>query len=404
MLSHSNIVVNAMQNSYAFGIVTHALAGNISVLIGLPFFHSYGHIIMHTMTHLGFKQLLLPDARDTKSMVSLIKQYYPLLQVGVPTQFIKMLDEELKGIGLLGLSGSAPLPPEVEERFERKGAGVLMEGYGLSELSPVTHINTSVLLRLFGRHMVHLQSSFLQLPGAIAVARKVASLLGYRTVGRIAARLIPLLAWVSRKLAFRRKEERRATIGIPLPDTEVRFLATEGDRQISLEEMVDGGAAGELLLRGPQRMLGYWPEPGTGFDADGFIHTGDVVKVDPKGYFYIEDRLKDMIVVSGFKVYSRELDDVLYNHPAVAMAATFGIPDAARPGSEVVNAVVQLLPELADQVTEEDLIAYMRGKVAKYAVPKRIEVVDEMPLTEVYKVDKKLLRESRRAASHEGGS
>jgi acyl-CoA synthetase (AMP-forming)/AMP-acid ligase II len=123
-----------------------------------------------------------------------------------------------------------------------------------------------------------------------------------------------------------------------------------------------------------------------------------VVKVDNAGYFLIEDRIKDMIVVSGFKVYSRELDDTLYNHPAVALAATFGLPDSDRPGSEVVHAVVQLNPGFAGTVTEEDLITYLRGQVAKYAVPKCIELVDEMPLTEVYKVNKKLLRETREKA------
>jgi long-chain acyl-CoA synthetase len=174
----------------------------------------------------------------------------------------------------------------------------------------------------------------------------------------------------------------------------MRFLTTEGDRELSLNEIITEGKAGELLLRGPQRMLGYWPEVGTGFDKDGFIHTGDVVKVDEKGYFFIEDRIKDMIVVSGFKVYSREVDDILYNHPGVAMAATLGIPDPERPGSELVKVFVQPKPGFKEKLDAEEIVSYLRERVAKYAVPKLVEFIDEMPLTEVFKINKKLLREA----------
>jgi acyl-CoA synthetase (AMP-forming)/AMP-acid ligase II len=148
-----------------------------------------------------------------------------------------------------------------------------------------------------------------------------------------------------------------------------------------------------MLLNGPQRMAGYWPDKGKGFDDEGFIHTGDVVKVDEKGYFYIVDRTKDMIIVSGYKVYSREVDDVLYDHPAVAMAATVGVPDSERPGSEVVKVYIQLKPEFVGKVNEEEILTYLRQKVAKYAVPKSVVFLENMPLTEVQKVDKKYLRE-----------
>ncbi|MBN1655379.1 MAG: AMP-binding protein [Deltaproteobacteria bacterium] len=394
MLSHYNVTSNATQQSYALGISSQIMIGNIAVLIGLPFFHSYGHCIMHTMTLLGFKQLLVPDARDTKSMAEMIKEHYPILQLGVPTQFMKMLDEELKGVSILGISGSAPLRPEIQEKFEKKGAGFIMEGYGLSEMSPTTHLNTSVMLRLFGGSgLISLLTRFLQLPGQVAFARFIASIIGYRWIGRIFYRLVPLLTKLSKLRPKLITEEKRATIGVPLPDTEVKIIDVESGGELSYDELVKDRKVGEMLLSGPQRMLGYWPQLGTGFDEDGYIHTGDVVRVDDQGYFYIEDRIKDMIVVSGYKVYSKEIEDILYKHPAVAMAATIGIVDPERPGSERVKVFIQPKPESLGKVSGEEIIAYLRERIAKYAVPSEVEFINEMPLTEVFKVNKKLLRE-----------
>jgi long-chain acyl-CoA synthetase len=403
MLSHNNVTANATQQSWALGIVSQILMGNVSVLVGLPFFHSYGHCIMHTMTLLGFKQLLVPDARDTKSMAAMIKTHFPILQMGVPTQFMKMLDEDLKGVSILGISGSAPLRPEIQEKFEKKGAGFVMEGYGLSEMSPTTHLNTSILLRLFGGSgMLSFLSWMLQLPGQIAIAHFMSSLLGYRNVGRIFYKLIPMLSFFSKLRPKGKKDEKRATIGVPLPDTEIKIIDVDSGNALSFKELIEDKRVGEMLLSGPQRMLGYWPDPGTGFDNEGLIHTGDVVRIDENGYFYIEDRIKDMIVVSGYKVYSKELEDLLYKHPAVQMAATIGIPDPERPGSERVKAFIQPKPEYKGKVTSEEIISYLKQKAAKYAIPSIVEFIDEMPLTEVFKVNKKLLRaqetEKRKAA------
>jgi long-subunit acyl-CoA synthetase (AMP-forming) len=150
MLSHRNIVANSIQNSHAMGSISRTLIGNSSVLLGVPFFHSYGHCLMHTMTLMGFTQLLVPDARDIDSMVQMIREHRPVLHVGVPTQFMKMVEGKIDKIGLFGLSGSAALPPETQKQFEEKEAGVIMEGYGLSEMSPVTHFNASVMIRIFG--------------------------------------------------------------------------------------------------------------------------------------------------------------------------------------------------------------------------------------------------------------
>jgi acyl-CoA synthetase (AMP-forming)/AMP-acid ligase II len=393
MLSHFNTVANATQNAIALGIISRILEGNVAMLLALPFFHSYGHSIFHTMTGMGMMQLLVSDSRDTRSMVAMIKEHHPIMAIGVPTQFMKMLDEELKGFSILGLSGSAALSPETQERFEKKGAGALMEGYGLSEMSPVTHLNASVMIRLFGgRKMVALNSGIFSLPGQITLLSKLLGMLGYKNIGKLFSKALPRLSKITKR-AGRKQIEKRATIGIPVPDTEIKFIEVDTQKEISLEEMVKEGRLGEMLLNGPQRMLGYWPNRGSGIDPEGFIHSGDVVKIGDKGYFYIMDRTKDMIVVSGYKVYSREVDDILYNHPAVAMAATIGVPDSERPGSEIVKVFIQLRPEFVGKVNEEEIISYLRQKVAKYAVPKSIVFLDNMPLTEVQKVNKKYLRE-----------
>lgn len=140
-------------------------------------------------------------------------------------------------------------------------------------------------------------------------------------------------------------------------------------------------------------MLGYWPDAGNGLDEEGFVHTGDVVKMDGSGYFSIVDRTKDMVIVSGFKVYTREVDDVLHEHPATEVAATIGVPDPARPGSERVVVFIQIKEEHKGKVTEEEYIEFLRSKVAKYAVPKSVVFLDEIPLTTMFKVRKNELRD-----------
>jgi acyl-CoA synthetase (AMP-forming)/AMP-acid ligase II len=190
--------------------------------------------------------------------------------------------------------------------------------------------------------------------------------------------------------------ERRATIGIPVPDTEIKVVEVGSGAAIDLEDLIRQDKAGELCLKGPQRMLGYWPEPGKGFDPDGYVRTGDVVKVDSNGYFSIVDRTKDMVIVSGFKVYTREIDDLLYDHPATRLAATIGVPDHERPGSERVMVFVQLREEYHGSVTEEEYLRFLSGKVAKYALPRAVTFLERIPLTTVDKVDKKALRELAR--------
>ncbi|MFW9933670.1 MAG: AMP-dependent synthetase, partial [Candidatus Thorarchaeota archaeon] len=142
-----------------------------------------------------------------------------------------------------------------------------------------------------------------------------------------------------------------------------------------------------------QIMAGYFPNRGSGLKAEGWLPMGDIVEMDQEGYFKVVDRIKDMINVSGNKVYSRVIDDILHEHEAVAIAGVIGIPDPDRPGSERVKAFIQLKPEFRGQITESDIIEFLKGKVKPYAVPKSVEFRDELPLTIVMKLFKKKLRE-----------
>ncbi len=395
MLSHRNIYANTIQSGWAFGNSKNLLSGAISVLLGLPFFHSYGHVVMHSMTMQGFDMLLVPDARDTASMVSMIKTYRPLMQIGVPAQFMQLSKEELKGHAMLGVSGSAPLPPSTQREFEKKSGGAIMEGYGLSEMSPCTHLNPSLLLRIAGGRLPQRVMSFnYSIPGVAFVTNRFLRLLGPKVIGYVACKGIALILTLTSKKGKNGKSvEKRGTSGFPFPDTEVKLIDVRSGEELGRNETLRPGMVGELCLKGPQRMLGYWPNVGSGLDNEGYVRTGDVVMIDDHGYFYIVDRTKDMINVSGYKVYSREIDDILYGHPAIEHAATVGVPDADREGSERVVIFVQPKPEYKENITGDDFIAFLSTRVAKYAVPKKVMIIEQMPLTEVQKLNKKLIRE-----------
>ncbi len=394
MLTHRNTVANAMQNPAMFGPIAGILEGNVSVLIGLPFFHSYGHCIMHTMINGMYNMLIITDPRDTKSMLKMIHEYNPVLQFGVPTQFMKLLEEDIKATRIIGISGSAALPPTVQEKFEKESKTFVSEGYGLSELGPVTHFNVSANIRAMGgRKMVPIMNKLMFNALNKAFMNSAAKMLGPKAYGKVFLAILGLVSDRNRKSEKLKGVEKRATIGIPVPDTVVKVLEVDTGNPISFREMIEEGTVGEMLLDGPQRMLGYWPEPGGGLDEEGFVHTGDVVKMDENGYFSIVDRTKDMVIVSGYKVYTREIDDILYGHPATETAATIGVPDPEREGSERIKVYIQLKADYRGRVSEEDYLSYIKEKVAKYAVPRTIVFLDEMPLTEVFKVNKKVLRE-----------
>jgi long-chain acyl-CoA synthetase len=344
MLTHYNLSTNILQT---FGPTAAGMLepnkGNFSVMGCLPFFHIYGFTCaMNVALYWAGCILLVPDARDTKMIYELLVKYRPLLMPGVPTQFMRLLQE--KGVDLSELkgcvpySGAAALPPEVSKQFEEKAGVLVSEGYGLSETSPVTHSNFVAILKGAGLD--------LGLPVKIG------------------------------------------SIGIPVPDTDVKIVDIEtGTKEVPV------GEPGEMIIKGPQVMKGYWPTPGSGL-RDGWLYTGDVAKMDEDGYFYIVDRTKDMINVSGLKVYGRVVDDVLYEHPAVAKAAAVGIPDPERPGSERVKAFIELKEgyEPSEEL-KQDIIRHCRERLPPYAVPKFVEFRKELPLTVTEKVFKRKLRE-----------
>jgi long-chain acyl-CoA synthetase len=318
--------------------------GKASVVIAIPLFHTYGGFVQQTAVGLGMRQIILPDPRDTQALAACILEHRPFLVPGVPTQFMRLAEAALRRSNTMLFSGSAPLPLEVAQAVRGKTGMSISEGYGLSETSALAHVNLTAFSRITG-------------------------------------------------FAAREKHG----IGVPVPDTECRLLDPETGKDVGQ------GEAGELILRGPQVMKGYWPTPGSGLTADGWLHTGDIAVMDDDGCFQIVDRIKDMVNVSGMKVYTTEVDEILFRHPAVHMAAAFGVPDPETPGSERVMAVLQLKPEQQGQVTEEEIRAFCRGALPPYAVPKYVEFRDDLPLTVTEKVFKRALREEAIALMQAGG-
>ncbi len=329
MLTHRNLYVNTMQ-SYLWG--QHLTQrGDERYLLVIPYFHIYGQTVgMLLGTWTGAMQIPIPKF-DPNMLIEAIKEHRPTFFPSVPTLYISMLNHpEIRTCGLEYIrrfnSGSAPLPIEVIEQFEQMSGAMLYEGYGLTEASPTTH-STPTLAK-----------------------RKVGS------------------------------------IGLPMPSTECKIVDLETGTQI-----VPVGQDGELCIRGPQVMKGYWNRPDETAIAlrDGWLYTGDVARMDEDGYFYIVQRKKDMIIVSGYNVYPNEVEDVLFTHPAVLEAAVIGVPDQYR--GEAVKAFLVLKPEMS--ATAEEILEFCRENLAKYKVPSLIEIVPALPKSAVGKVLRRELRE-----------
>jgi long-chain acyl-CoA synthetase len=335
MLTHYNRLAAITQAVWYFEPLKVGVKGKTSVMMPIPLFHQYGHMMMHLSVSWGLKMYLLPDPRDSDTIFQLLTKYRPFLCVGVPTQYSVLVSKDLGRMGTMFLSGAAALAPEIAQKFKQHTGMPITEAYGLTETSGGgTHINLSSFSKITG----------------FAAAEKLGS------------------------------------IGIPVPDTEVKIMGLETNEEAA------PGEEGELWVRGPQVMKGYWPEPGKGL-VDGWLATGDVVRMDDDGYFYITDRVKDMANVSGFKVYTRLVDDALYEHPAVADGVAIGIPDPERPGSDRIKAFIRLKPEYEGKVTAEDIIAHCRAKLPPYSVPRFVEFRKELPLTATEKLFKRQLRE-----------
>jgi len=332
-LTHKNILVNAYQ------VVTWVNLGEAEeiTLTTLPLFHSYGMTCcMNPGALKANTGVLIPDPRDMDDILKSIDKYRPTLYPGVPAMYVAINNHpdvgkyDLSSIKLCN-SGAAPLPVEVQQRFHELTGARLIEGYGLSEASPVTHGNP---------------------------------------------------AW---------GEDRIGTIGLPWPDTEAKIVDP-----VTGDKVLDVGEVGELCIRGPQVMKGYWNRPDETADAlrpdpDGggpWLYTGDLAVMDEDGYFKIVDRKKDMILgAGGYNIYPREIEDVLYTHPKVLEAAAVGVPVEGK--GERVKIYVVLKP--GETATEEEIIASCRQNLAPYKVPKFVEFRETLPKTLVGKVLRRAL-------------
>ncbi len=328
MLTHRNLVANILQtNTWN----TTRVEGKEVIVAAIPFFHIYGLTVGLLMGLADGATVVIQTRPEVGELLGLIDRYRPTQFPGVPALYQALarrtdLDRhDIRSIKFC-LSGSAPLPREVQRRFEAATGGRLLEGYGLTEASPVTHANP--------------------------------------TEG----------------------ERRPGSIGLPLPDTDQRIVDPwDGSRSLAVGEI------GELAVRGPQVMLGYYrqPEETAGVLQDGWLRTGDLARLDADGYAYIVDRKKDMINVGGLKVYPREVEEVLLEHPAVADAAVVGVPDEAH--GEVPKGFVVRKPGVS--VGADELIAFVRSKIAHYKAPRSIEFRDALPRSGVQKVLRRVLRE-----------
>ena len=328
ILTHGNLSKQVQQITAWFPTFNK---GEEIMLGALPYFHVFGlSTAMNFAIYMGWGQSLIPKPQP-QPLLETISKSKPTFAPLVPTMYIGMLNHSATGkIDMTCIkgcfSGSAPLPLEVIREFEAKTDAVIVEGFGLTESTPVTHIN----------------------PFAG----------GKRKVG---------------------------SIGIPISDTECRIVDVK-DGQTDLPV----GESGELLIKGPQVMAGYHnnPRETAATLTDGWLHTGDIAKMDEDGYFYIVDRKKDMILCGGLNVYPRDVEEVFFQHPKVLEAAAIGIPHPSR--GEQVKVFVAL--KAGETATQEELLEYCRDKLATYKLPTEIEFRDELPKSNVGKILKKELR------------
>ncbi len=332
VLSHRNFVRHFNQ----IRVWLDAEIGEGTVVSAFPMFHHAGLFLAKVCMLGGLKQVAIPDPRNLDFLISAIRKHEPMGVANVPTIFLELLKRpafrelDFSGVEWF-LSGAMPFPVEYLREFDRVvGEGKLLEVFGMTETNPVTTSQPRYGLKK---------------PGSV---------------------------------------------GIPYPDTEVKLVDPETGR------IVPVGEAGEFVAKGPQVFTaGYHnrPEETAHTLRDGWIYTGDICKMDEDGYFYVVDRLKDMVIVSGYKVFTRTVDEVLMEHPDIDVAATIGLPDPKRPGSEIVAAAIVLRPGTEkSEETLEEITAYMREKVAPYKVPKRIDFLDALPTSAVGKVLKRELR------------
>jgi len=336
VLTHNNIVRHMIQ----FGNWMDSVKGEERTLCPFPLFHQAGLFNCLFCLVMATPQVAIPNPRDYDFIIKTIKEYKPSVLTAVPTIFLELMKKpEFRGLDFSGIwgciAGAAPFPVEYLKGFEDiVGKDKFSEVYGMTETSPLITANPRYGKRIFG------------------------------------------------------------SVGLPLCDTEVKIVDP------TTKEPVPVGEPGELAVRGPQVMKGYHNKPEETANAlkNGWLYTGDICRMDEEGYVYIVDRLKDMVIVSGYKVFTRELDDIIIEHPDVALAASVGIPDPNRPGNETVATAIVLKEGIDKTEAEKEKIrAFIRQREAPYKVPKIIEFMDSLPTSAVGKILKRELREMFKA-------
>lgn len=338
ILTHANMVAN---HSHAMEWVKFELGVDV-LCSGFPYFHLAGLAFGMLALATANTQCLIPDPRNTKHICKEIENYKATIIAMVPTLYHMLLDDPLfKTIDFselkICISGAAPFSVEgIKEMEAVVGKGKVMEVYGMTEASPLLTMNPFS---------------------------------GKKKIG---------------------------SVGLPIQNTDIKLVDLEiGENEVGFNE------EGEIIASGPQIMKGYHGKPEETdnsireFKGGKYFFTGDIGKMDEDGYIYIVDRAKDMLIVGGYKVFSREVEETLYQHPDVEFCAIVGVPDQKRPGNEIVKAVIQLTTDAKEkdrQELQDDIIAFCRENKAPYKVPKIVEIIDEIPLTAVGKVDKKVLR------------
>ncbi|NOU98969.1 long-chain-fatty-acid--CoA ligase [Paenibacillus planticolens] len=330
MLTHSNLIANAYQTmKWCY----RTQMGSERFLGAIPCFHVFGLTVLLNQAMLQAGMLILIPKFDIDTILDTINKMKPTIFPGAPTMYIAIINHKrVKEVDISSInvcvSGSAPLPLEVQERFEALTGGKLIEGYGLTETSPVTHANP---------------------------------IWGYRKIG---------------------------SIGVPLPDTAAKVVDVNSGEELPIGEI------GELLIKGPQVMKGYWQrehETATTI-RDGWLYTGDMGRMDEDGFFSIVDRKKDLIIAGGFNIYPREIEEVLFEHPAILEAVAVGVPDEYR--GETVKAFIVLKPGMT--LTEKELELWCRERLAAFKVPRKVEFRQSLPKTMIGKVLRRQLLEEEK--------
>ncbi len=337
MLTHRNLVVNALQCRHWMPSLRE---GKETFLAVIPFFHVYGmSTCMNLALYLGATLVLLPRF-VTKDVLKTIHKKRPTLFMGVQAMYVainnfpNVRNYDLSSIDAC-ISGAGPLHQEVQRQFEEITGGKLVEGYGLSEASPVTHANP---------------------------------IKGKRKPG---------------------------SIGLPVSDTDAKIVDVEtGTQTLKLGEI------GELAVKGPQVMQGYWQkkEETNAVIREGWLHTGDMARMDAEGYFFIVDRKKDMIKTKGENVYPREVEEVLFQHPKISDTVVVGLPD--RFAGEMIKAYVVL--KAGESASEEEIIDFCKADLASFKLPKKIEFRTELPKTIIGKVLRRVLIEEEKTLEGDG--